>query len=86
MSKLVSWAEKEIQLACKNEMDGCESGEDASYGIACYKSALKETSSVLLDTDALRADIGRVKGIGDKRLDEIMSIIEIHLIKSGKTE
>ena len=51
-----------------------------------YKPALKETSSVLLDTDALRADIGRVKGIGDKRLDEIMSIIEIHLTKSGKTE
>ena len=51
-----------------------------------YKAALNETSSVLLDTDALRTDIGRVKGIGDKRLDEIMSIIEIHLIKSGKTE
>ncbi len=51
-----------------------------------YKAALNETSSVLLDTDALRADIGRVKGVGNKRLDEIMSIIEIHLIKSCKTE
>jgi len=51
-----------------------------------YKAALNETSSVQLDTDALREDIGRVKGVGDKRLDEIMSIIEIHLIKSGKTE
>ena len=49
MSNLVSWAEKEIQLACKNEMDGCESGEDASYGIACYKSALKALKSLAED-------------------------------------
>lgn len=52
-----------------------------------YNAAKKETTSLaLLDTDALRSDIGRVKGVGDKRLDEIMSIIEIHLIKSSKTE
>ena len=32
-----------------------------------------------LDLNSLRNDIGQVKGIGEKRLDKIMSIIEKHL-------
>ena len=31
------------------------------------------------DLISLRNDIGQIKGIGEKRLDEIMSIIEKHL-------
>lgn len=33
----------------------------------------------MLDLISLRNDIGQIKGIGEKRLDEIMSIIEKHL-------
>lgn len=32
-----------------------------------------------LDLISLRNDIGQIKGIGEKRLEEIMSIIEKHL-------
>lgn len=47
-----------------------------------YKAALNATSSVLIDTDALRSDLSLIKGIGEKRLDEIMAVFEIHLTKS----
>lgn len=68
MSNLVSWAEKEIQLACKNEMDGCESGEDASYGIACYKSALKALKSLAEDNHS-GYSIGITKSILNRLID-----------------
>ena len=68
MSNLVSWAEKEIQLACKNEMDGCESGEDASYGIACYKSALKALKSLAEDGHS-GYSIGITKSILNRLID-----------------
>ena len=68
MSNLVSWAEKEIQLACKNELDGCESGEDASYGIACYKSALKALKSLAEDGHS-GYSIGITKSILNRLID-----------------
>ena len=46
------WAEKEIELACQRESNSAaEVGheEDAEYGIACYKSALKAFKSLLED-------------------------------------
>ena len=68
MSNLVSWAEKEIQLACKNELDGCESGEDASYGIGCYKSALKALKSLAEDGHS-GYSIGITKSILNRLID-----------------
>lgn len=44
-----SWAEKEIELACKSELDASENKEDAEYGIMCYKSALKAFKSLMED-------------------------------------
>ena len=35
--------------------------------------------SVNVEVDALRTDIGKVKGIGESRLNEIMDIINKHL-------
>lgn len=49
---LETWAEKEIEMACQREKDNAaEVGheEDAEYGIACYKSALKAFKSLLED-------------------------------------
>lgn len=44
-----SWAECEIELACARERDLAKkegNEEDANYGIACYKSALKAYKSL----------------------------------------
>lgn len=49
---LETWAEKEIELACQRERDSAAKvghEEDAEYGIACYKSALKAFKSLLED-------------------------------------
>lgn len=43
-----------------------------------YADNLKEDVKEV-DMDELRSEIGAVKGIGEKRLDEIMGIIERHL-------
>lgn len=40
---------------------------------------LKNNGAEELDLSAMREDIGKVKGIGEKRLDEIMKIIERYL-------
>lgn len=49
---LEAWAEKEIELACQRELESAINAghkEDAEYGIACYKSALKAFNSLLED-------------------------------------
>ena len=46
------WAEQEIEMACQKERESAiKAGheEDAEYGIACYKSALKAFKSLLED-------------------------------------
>ncbi|MGN0606878.1 MAG: hypothetical protein ACI4JM_10185 [Oscillospiraceae bacterium] len=40
---------------------------------------LKNNGAEELDLSNMREDIGKVKGIGEKRLDEIMKIIEGYL-------
>ena len=49
---LETWAEKEIEMACQREREfAIKAGreENAEYGIACYKSALKAFKSLLED-------------------------------------
>lgn len=40
---------------------------------------LRENGAEEIDLSNMREDIGKVKGIGEKRLDEIMKIIEGYL-------
>lgn len=69
-SRIVSWAEKEIQIACENERRGCESEEDASYGIACYQSALKALKSLAEDEHSGHS-IAITKHILNRLIDSI---------------
>lgn len=49
---LETWAEKEIEMACQRERESAiKAGheQDAEYGVACYKSALKAFKSLLED-------------------------------------
>ena len=47
-SEIVSWAEREIELACKLENPDRKEGE-WDYGCACYESALKAFKSIAND-------------------------------------
>ena len=42
-----------------------------------YEKAEEETHSI--DYDRLRADLSRIKGIGESRLDGIMTVIDKHI-------
>lgn len=44
-----------------------------------YIVGADSVNAVNVDMDALKADIGNVKGIGESRLNEIMDIINRHL-------
>lgn len=44
-----NWAEREIELAIRNEAENEEKPGDSGYGIACYRSALKAYESLAND-------------------------------------
>ena len=44
-----------------------------------YGVGAERVKAVNVDMEALRTDIGKVKGIGESRLNEIMDIINKHL-------
>ena len=50
---MIEWAENEVELACKREIDSVLERDDwcygADYGIGCYKSALKAYKSLMED-------------------------------------
>ena len=62
-----SWAEKEIELACKKENPDWD-GESFDYGIFCYKSALKAFNALLKDNHS-GMSIGFTKNILNRLID-----------------
>ncbi|MBO6309823.1 MAG: hypothetical protein J6N70_13535 [Oribacterium sp.] len=46
------------------------------FATTIYLDGVKSVETTALDLDKLRAEIGAVKGIGESRLNEIMTIIE----------
>lgn len=43
-----------------------------------YETALNE-AAVDFDTEKLRSELSKIKGIGESRLNEIMAVIEEHI-------
>lgn len=43
-----------------------------------YQNVMEDVEVPKLDLDELRNEIANIKGVGEKRLDEIMTIIEKH--------
>ena len=46
-----------------------------------YNFSQDIASDVMVDIDSMKSEIGRIKGIGTTRLDEIMSVIEKYFNK-----
>ena len=44
-----------------------------------YNNVMEDAEAPTLDLGELRKEIGSIKGVGEKRLDEIMAVIEKHL-------
>lgn len=44
-----------------------------------YNNVMEDAETPMLDLGELRTELGSIKGVGEKRLDEIMAVIERHL-------
>lgn len=66
---MLTWAEKEIEIACARERaaSGAEEGE-FDYGVACYESALKAYKSLMEDNHS-GISISITKGILNNLID-----------------
>lgn len=65
-----TWAEKEIEIACKREREtsGVDNDGDWDYGCACYESALKAYKSLMGDGHS-GFSIGSTKHILNRLID-----------------
>lgn len=48
-----------------------------------YLDGAKSAESTSVDLDVLRTEIGKIKGVGESRLNEIMTVIEKEMQKEG---
>ena len=64
----LSWAIREIELACESERKRAEKPEDATYGVACYESALCGYKS-LMQADHDEFSLQVTKGILNRLVD-----------------
>ena len=51
-----------------------------------YHNIMEDAPTYSVDLKELRAELSNIKGVGEKRLDEIMSVIEKHLVVSNVKE
>lgn len=49
-----------------------------------YQQGYKAAESHSIDYDKLRADLSQIKGIGESRLNEIMSVVDKHIKATSK--
>lgn len=59
---MLSWAEKEIEIACARERATSENPDEWDYGCACYESAMKAYKSLMEDEHS-GCSIGITKNI-----------------------
>ena len=64
----LAWAIREIELACESERKRAEKPEDATYGVACYESALCGYKS-LMQGDHDEFSLQVTKGILNRLVD-----------------
>lgn len=69
--------QKMLDRATYKKIKGMTREEMQNFLTNYYNNVMKDAPS--LDLDELRKEIGGIKGVGEKRLDEIMAVIERHL-------
>lgn len=51
-----------------------------------YQQGVDSTEAKAIDYDALKADLSKIKGIGESRLAEIMEVIDRHMVSVNNEE
>lgn len=68
-----------IDRATYKKIKGMTREEMQNFLTNYYHNVMEDVEAPTLDLGELRAELGSIKGVGEKRLDEIMTVIEKHL-------
>ena len=71
--------QKMLDRATYKKIKGMTREEMQNFLTNYYNNVMEDAEAPTLDLGELREEIGSIKGIGEKRLDEIMTVIEKHL-------
>ena len=68
-----------LDRATYKKIKGMTREEMQNFLTNYYNNVMEDANAPTLDLGELRKEIGTIKGVGEKRLDEIMAAIERHL-------
>ena len=71
--------QKTLDRATYKKIKGMTREEMQNFLTNYYNNVMEDAEGPTLDLGELRKEIGSIKGVGDKRLEEIMAVIERHL-------
>ena len=68
-----------LDRATYKKIKGMTREEMQNFLTNYYNNVIEDANAPTLDFEELRKEIGSIKGVGEKRLDEIMVVIKLHL-------
>jgi len=71
--------QKMLDRATYKKIKGLTREEMQNFLTNYYHNVMEDAEAPTLDLSELRKDLSSIKGVGEKRLDEIMAVIERHL-------
>ena len=71
--------QKMLDRATYKKIKGMTREEMQNFLTNYYNNVMADAEAPTLDLDEVRKEISSIKGVGEKRLDEIMAVIEKHL-------
>ena len=71
--------QKMLDRATYKKIKGMTREEMQNFLTNYYNNVMEDAETPTLDLGELKKELGSIKGVGEKRLDEIMAVIERHL-------
>ena len=71
--------QKMLDRATYKKIKGMTREEMQKFLTNYYNNVMEDANAPTLDLGELRKELSGIKGVGEKRLDEIMAVIERHL-------
>lgn len=68
--------QKMLDRATYKKIKGMTREEMQNFLTNYYNNVMEDAETPMLDLGELRTELGSIKGVGEKRLDEIMAVIE----------
>ena len=79
MEEGCSMEQKTLDRATYKKIKSMTREEMQNFLMSYYNNIMEDAEAPTLDLGVLRTELGSIKGVGEKRLDEIMAVIKQHL-------